>query len=210
MRSIRVASFASIIAMAGAMVGIVQAQEKTAPPASGIFVEAAGGQSEVKLPATKFEIKTSGVGKSMATMGMMKPQTQGLFAGAKAYTRLAGDATFRFQFEEKPAGASENMSPQEMMAMFNGGGDGIPSIAKGPQDVALVKLTVADENREAHFGSAGSGHAKDTVDVTVENVGPHTFRVKPKHPLAPGEYAFYVRMQNSPTGQAWDFGVDQK
>jgi hypothetical protein len=209
MQSIRVASFVSIIAMAGAMVGIVQAQEKTAP-SSGIFVEAAGGQAEVRLPATSFEIKTTGLGKSMATMGLSKPQMQGAFAGAKAYTRIAGDATFRFQFEEKPAGASQNMSPQEMMAMFNGGDGGIPPMAKGPQDLALVKLTVVDENREAHFGSAGSSHVKDAVDVTVENVGPHTFRVKPKHPLEPGEYAFCVRMGNSPTGQAWDFGVDQK
>lgn len=209
MLGIRIISFVPIIAMAGTLGAIAQAQEKAAP-SSGIFVEAAGGQAEVRLPSTSFEIKTTGVGKSMATMGLSKPHTQGQFAGARAYTRIAGDATFRFQFEEKPAGASQNMSPQEMMAMFTAGDGGIPSMAKGPQDVALVKLSVVDENREGYFGSVGSGHAKDTVDVSVENVGPHTFRVKPKHQLAPGEYAFYVRMQNSPTGQAWDFGVDQK
>ena len=209
MQSIRVASSVSIMAVVATLGVIAQAQEKTVPP-SGIFVETAAGGTEIRLPSTRFEIKTSGVGKSMATMGLSKPQTQGAFAGAKAYTRIPADATFRFQFDEKPASASQNMSPQEMMAMFNGGDGGMPPMAKGPQDLALVKLTVVDENREAHFGSAGSGHAKDAVDVVVENLGPHTFRVKPKHPLAPGEYAFYVRMQNSPTGQAWDFGVDQK
>jgi len=210
MQRIRCASFVSIIATAGTLGIIAHAQEKAAPPSSGIFVEAAGGQTELRLPSTRFELKTTSIGKSMATMGMMKPQQQGAFGGAKAPTRLPGDATFRFQLEEKPPSASQNMSPQEMMAMMGGGGDGLPSMAKGPQDFALVKLTVVNDNREAHFGSVGSSHAKDTVDVTVENLGPHAFRVKPKHPLEPGEYAFYIRMQNSPTGQAWDFGVDQK
>jgi len=209
MRSIRVASFASIIAMAGTLGVIANAQEQ-AVPSSGIFVQSGAGQAELRLPSTRFELKTTNVGKSMATMGMMKPQQQGAFGGAKAPTRLPADATFRFQLEEKPASSSQNMSPQEMMAMMGGGGDGLPSMAKGPQDFALVKLTVVNDNREAHFGAVGSSHAKDTVDVIVENLSPHTFRVKPRHPLEPGEYAFYVRMGNSPMGQAWDFGVDQK
>ncbi len=208
MRSIRVASFVTLTVMAGTLGAIAQSQQPAAP-SPGIFVEAVGGQAEVKLPATRFELKTTGVGKSMASMGMMKPQMQGAFAGAKAYTRVAGDATFKLELGERPA-ASQNMTPQEMMAMFNGGDGGIPPTAKGPTDFALVKLTLANENREAHFGSPGSSRAKDTVDVTVENLGPHTFRMKPRHPLEPGEYAFYVRMQDSPTGQAWDFGVDQK
>jgi hypothetical protein len=209
MRCIRVASFVSIVAVVGTLTVIVDAQEQKAP-SSGIFVEAGGGQAEVRLPSTRFEIKESGVGKSMATMGLTRPQMQGAFAGPKAYTRIAADVTFRFQIDQKPAGASQSMSPQDMMAMMNGGDGSIPPMAKGPQDFALVKLTVADENREAHFGSVGSSHPKDAVDVTVENVGPGTFRVKPKHPLQPGEYAFYVRMGSTPTGQAWDFGVDAK
>ena len=209
MRSIRVAPFVSIIAMAGTLAVIAHAQGQPAP-SSGIFVEAGAGQAEVRLPSTRFEIKTTGVGKSMATMGLSKPQMQGAFAGPKAYTRIASDATFRFQIDQKPAGASQNMSPMDMMAMMNGGDGGIPPMAKGPQDFALVKLTVADENREASFGAAGASHPKDAVDVTVENLGPGAFRMKPRHPLEPGEYAFYVRMGNSPMGQAWDFGVDQK
>lgn len=208
MRSIRVASYVSMFAMAGTLVVIADAQQQAAP-SSGIFVDAGAGQAEVRLPSTRFEIKTSGVGKSMATMGLAKPQMQGAFAGPKAYTRVPGDATFRFQIDQKPASTSQNMSPQDMMAMMNSGDGGIPPMAKGPQDFALVKLTVANENREAHFGPAGASHPKDAVDVTVENLGPGTFRVKPRHPLEPGEYAFYVRMGNAPMGQAWDFGVDR-
>jgi hypothetical protein len=209
MQSTRIASLASIIAVAGTLAVIANAQEPKAPP-SGIFVEAGAGQPETRLPSTRFEIKESGVGKSMATMGFSKPQMQGAFAGPKANTRIGGDATFRFQLDQKPSGASQNMSPQDMMAMMNGGDGAIPSMAKGPQDFALVKLTVANENREAHFGSPGSSRPKDGVDVTVENLGPGLFRVKPRHTLEPGEYAFYVRMGNAPMGQAWDFGVDQK
>ncbi len=97
-----------------------------------------------------------------------------------------------------------------MMDLMNGGDGSIPAMVKGPQDFALVKLTVANENREAHFGAAGASRPKDAVDVTVDNVGPRTFRLKPRHPLPPGEYAFYIRMGNSPAGPAWDFGVDGK
>lgn len=129
---------------------------------------------------------------------------------ATAETRVAGDATFRIQFDPKSGGDPQSMSPTDMMAMMNGGDGGIPPMAKGPQDFALVKLTVANENREAEFGTPGASRAKDAVDFTVEKLGAQAYRVKPRHALPPGEYAFYVRMGNAPMGQAWDFGVDRK
>ncbi len=216
MRSVRMFSFAAAIAVAGALPLVARAQQPTAAP-TGIFVEPGAGQNEVRLPSSRFDIRESGVGKSMATMGLTKPQTHGALAGAKASTRVAADASFRFQLPDQEAGGHQNlqnMSPadamQQMMGMMNGGDGSIPSMAKGPNDFALVRLAVANENREANFGAAGASRPKDAVDVTVENVGPHAFRVKPRHPLEPGEYAFYVRMGNAPMGPAWDFGVDPK
>lgn len=215
MRSIRLGSIVSILAMAGtfAFVAHAQEQEKAAAPTSGIFVETAGGQQEVKLPSTRFDTKATGLGKSMATMGFTKPQMEGELAGPKAYTRLASNATFRVQLEPQSGGSAQNMSPEAMMGMMGTmfGGDGsIPPMARNPQDFALVKLTVADEARQAHFGAAGASRPKNAVDVAVDILGPNAFRVKPKRPLEPGEYAFYVRMGNSPMGPAWDFGVDGK
>jgi hypothetical protein len=212
MPSMRISSFVATIAVAGTLAVIANAQEQKAP-SSGIFVETVGSQAEVRLPSTRFDTKETGIGKSMATMGFTKPQMQGALAGPRAYTRVAGDATFRVQLSEQSASDPQNMSPTDMMGMMgmmNGGDGSIPPMAKGPQDFALVKLTVADENREAHFGSPGASRPKDAVDVAVEILGPQAFRVKPKHPLPPGEYAFYVRMGNAPMGPAWDFGVDQK
>jgi len=212
-RSIRISPVVSAIAVAGALAVNGNAQQQGAP-LSGIYVEAIASQSEVRLPSTKFDTKETGVGKSMATMGLTKPQMQGLLAGAKAYTRVAGNATFRVQLNPQSAGSPQTMSPEQammgMMGMMNGGDGSVPPMAKSPQDFALVKLTATDEGREAHFGSPGASRPKDAVDVTVDILGPNAFRVKPKHPLAPGEYAFYVRMGNAPMGPAWDFGVDEK
>ncbi len=209
MRHIRFASLMGILATAGTVAVVARGQEQKA--ASGIFVEAAGSQPEVRLPSTRFDVKESGVGKSMMTMGLTKPQTVGSLVGAKAETRVSGDATFRMQFGQPSTSAAPNMSPADMMSMMNGGGDGsMPPMAKSPQDVLLVKLNVVDDNREGHFGM-GSSRPKDAVDLVVESAGSGVYRVKPKHPLAPGEYAFYVRMGGGmPAGPAWAFGVDGK
>jgi hypothetical protein len=207
MPQIRMASLMAILA-AGTLTVFADAQDQK--PASGIFVEAADSQPGARLPSARFDIRETGVGKSMATMGLAKPQMEGTLTGPKADTRVAGDATFRFQFSGQSGNPSADMSLQSMMGMMNGGDGSIPSMAKGPQDLALIKLTPADENRQARFGTPGSSRAKDAVDVVAEKIGPNTYRVKPRHPLPPGEYAFYVRMGNAPAGQAWDFGVDGK
>jgi hypothetical protein len=213
MPSIRILSFVAPIAVAGTLVVPAIAQEQKAP-SSGIYVEAAGSQSEVRLPSARFDIRETGIGKSMATMGFTKPQMHGVLNSPTATTRVAPDATFRIQLSQPPATPPQNMSPQEavasMMGMMNGGDGSIPSTAKGPNDFALVKLTAASDSREANFGAAGATRPKDEVDVTFETLGQGAFRVKPRHPLAPGEYALYVRMGNSPAGPAYDFGVDRK
>jgi len=213
MPSIRSLSFVASVAVAGTLAVTASAQDQKAA-SSGVFVEAVGPQAEARLPSTRFDIRETGVGKSMATMGLTKPQMQGVLAGPAASTRVAPDATFRIQLSQQPNASPQNMSPQDamtsMMGMMNGGDGSVPPMAKGPNDFALVKLSAANESREAHFGAAGASHPKDAVDVTVETLGPGTFRVKPRHPLAPGEYAFYVRMGNAPMGPAWDFGVNQK
>jgi hypothetical protein len=210
MKSIRIASFTLIVAMFAVLAVVGAAQEQT-PPASGIFLEPTGGGTGGKLPPARFEdLKESGVGKSMLTMGLTKPQAHASVSGPKADVRVPADATFRFQFDARAGNSAQNMSMADMMSSMNGGDGGIPTVAKSPQDFALVRLTPTGERREANFGTPGSNHAKDAVDFSVEDLGGHAFRVKPRHPLPPGEYAFFVRMGNMPMGQAWDFGVDAK
>jgi hypothetical protein len=143
-------------------------------------------------------------------MGLSKPQMRGSLSGPRADTRVAEDVSFRFQFDQRGGNSPQNMTMADMMSSMNGGDGSIPSMAKSPQDFALVKLTSAGERREAQFGSPGSSRSKDAVDFAVEDLGGHAFRVKPRHPLPPGEYAFFMRMGNTPMGQAWDFGVDAK
>jgi hypothetical protein len=212
MKKLRVASSALVVATFTALAVTGAAQEQK-PPASGIFVEPAGGGTGGKLAPARFEeVKETGVGKSMLTMGLSKPQAHGSISGPRADTRVPADVAFRIQFDPR-AGTStpqQNMSMADMMSSMNGGDGGMPLTAKTPQDIALMKLTSAGERRDANFGTPGSGHPKDAVDFSVEDLGGHAYRVRPRHPLPPGEYAFFVRMGNMPMGQAWDFGVDAK
>jgi len=209
MQSIRVRSFALSMATAAALV-VVTAAQGQAPPQSGIYVEAGAGQAEVRLPGAALEdLKATGMGKSMLTMGLSKPKMKAAISGVKADTRVTGDVTFRFQFAQRGGAATPEMSMADMMAMMGGDG-GIPSMVKGPQDIILVKLSVGDERRDVELGTAGGGRPKDAVQFTAERIGAGAFRVKPKEPLAPGEYVFYAHQNGQPMGAAWDFGVDAK
>ena len=77
MRSIRVASFASIIAMILAPGLTAHAQEKAAPPPSGIFVEAAGGGATPSTaePAAPIQTSSGARGGGCEASGAIAPHS---------------------------------------------------------------------------------------------------------------------------------------
>ena len=91
-----------------------------------------------------------------------------------------------------------------------------------PADVPLVKLDPGKNDRNLRVSSsfragpyAGSLsqrgiRSEDRVDVEAERDNSGLFRIRPRAPLAPGEYAFVITRSYGtiPVGTVYDFGVD--
>jgi hypothetical protein len=91
-----------------------------------------------------------------------------------------------------------------------------------PADVPLVKLDPGKNDRNLKISSSASRgpysgsvsqrgiRPEDRIDVEAERDNRGFFRIRPRAPLAPGEYAFvYTRANGTvPGGTVYDFGVD--
>jgi hypothetical protein len=119
----------------------------------------------------------------------------------------SGDVTFYFYLDPQ-AGAGSQASMDDAMKMLDG--TAMPAV-RSADEFVLLHMTPKDDSRQTQMGTMGRGsqmgHSKDAVPCSVEKLGDGTFRVRPKSPLAPGEYAF---MPSAEGGRLWDFGVDGK
>ena len=91
-----------------------------------------------------------------------------------------------------------------------------------PADAPLVKLDPGKNDRNLRVSSSfragpysGSSsqrgiRSEDRVDVEAERDNRGLFRIRPRAPLAPGEYAFVITRSYGtiPVGTVYDFGVD--
>ncbi len=92
--------------------------------------------------------------------------------------------------------------------------------AWAPNEVSLVRLTPGtdhdDRNLQIASGSSApfsrtrtSGiRSEDQVDVEVQRDAGGLYRLTPRQPLPPGEYAFVLTYGGGAVGQVYDFGVD--
>ncbi len=195
----------ALVSCLGGLVGAAGfAAEPTAAKDPGLYLASPAKDGEaplVKLRGAMANIKPKGIAKSMLTMGFSKPSVLAELSGDKAEVRATGGSpTFSFYLQQGKAGGMEDM-------MSVATGDGVPSQARNGAEFVLVRLHVKDGNREAEIGQQKGSHTKDTVACTSESLGGYHFRVVPKEPLGPGEYAFYWA-QNGFGGMLWDFGVD--
>jgi hypothetical protein len=90
-----------------------------------------------------------------------------------------------------------------------------------PGEMPLVRLDPGKNDRNLKIGSgsrtpyAGSTstrgiRSEDLVEVSAERDSRGYYRIKPRAPLAPGEYGFVVTRGNVPNAGStiYDFGVD--
>ena len=92
--------------------------------------------------------------------------------------------------------------------------------AWAPNEVSLVRLTPGtdhdDRNLQIASGSSApfsrtrtSGiRSEDQVDVEAQSDARGLYRLTPRQPLPPGEYAFVLTYGRGAVGQVYDFGVD--
>lgn len=172
----------------------------------GIYVAAqnAGGQEELtRLHSGHTQnMQTHGVGKSMLTQGITKPTMSIDLSGKSAEVRTSTTPVFYFYVDTRPPSSDPSAGFAQMM-----GGDSMPMGVKDPNDFALVPTSVTEDGRHIDLGKMGSKKPKDAVDMVVERLEPGAFRLKPKKPLLPGEYAFVFA--GGMANQAWEVGVDK-
>ena len=90
-----------------------------------------------------------------------------------------------------------------------------------PAEIPLVRLQPGSNDRNLKFSSssrtpyAGSTsqrgiRSEDRIDVEAERDQSGFFRIRPRAPLAPGEYGFVLTRSSGtiPSGTVYDFGVD--
>lgn len=179
--------------------------------AAGIYLDVPGkdGATQTRLRgAMPHEMKTQGMGKMMLTQGIIKASTVFELAGTMADVRTAAASpTFYFYFAEP---AQPSGDPMAMMSQMMGG-DTMPAGAKTAADFSLIHLTLTNGNRQANMGKVGtSSKPKDAVECTQERLAQGAYRLQPKSPLEPGEYAFvFTNAMGAAGGMTmWDFGID--
>jgi hypothetical protein len=193
------------------------AQAPPDKPATGIYLEVpgkTGDDGRVKLQAVIVqEVKQTGMLKMIASQGLLGGGVVEGIGGTRASVRAAaGDVTFDFYLDPQAyARSKQPMSMDEAMKMMSG--DSMPIVAQSADEFVLLHLTPKDNTRQAQVGTSGRsgkmGKSKDAVPFSIEKLGEGVFRVRPKEPLPPGEYAFMISTEGR-SGEFWDFGVDGK
>jgi hypothetical protein len=148
------------------------------------------------------------------TFGVTRGHVRAVFSGAHAPVRVpAGSPAFFFYFGDTAGKPFDPNDPMAAMAALQSlGGDAPPPGADDAAQFELVRLQSEGDSRSVETGTVGgfrgsSGKSRDALDVHVEKLGAHEFKVAPAAPLAPGEYGFLFTGQG-PSAQVWDFGVD--
>ena len=209
------------VAAALALMGAVAIAHAAAPTSPGIYVEAPGKSGEdsmVKLRSVMVrETKQTGLAKTMLTGGLLKGTVLQTISGASATVRVpSGEVAFDFYLNPKDPASMQSMNPmeaaQQMMSEggLPGSGDWMPTSATKADEFLLVRLKPGGDARTAQFPTGIGAHSKDEVPCGIEKIGDNAYRVRPRSPLGPGEYAFTYSPQGGPGGQYWDFGIDAK
>lgn len=202
------------LALVVALAGLLHAQAPGRQ--TGIYLEAAGKSDEaalVRLESNMMQPEQKGMLGATLTGGLMGVESIGVLEGPRADLRLeTGASSFQFLFEAK--GKRMPKMPTNLDEALENTWDtsSMPPTADSPKDFGLIKLEVKDDSRRVSMGKVGGltggrGKPKGLIECTVQEIGPNTYRVKPKTPLADGEYAFVYLEQGG--GFAWDFGVDR-
>jgi hypothetical protein len=199
---------AAVFVVAAGTAGRTQAPE---PHPAGIYMASgsgADGASLVRLRGARADIKTKGLGMMMLTQGLAKGSFEADLPGPVADIRTSnGAATFYFYFDTKAAEDPTSVDPMAALGMVTG--DAMPMQAHSAGDFVLVQLKASGDRRSVNVGKMGSsGIPKNAVPVDIERLAEGAYRLRPKEPLKPGEYAFSFVSGTGPSGVLWDFGVD--
>ena len=175
------------------------------PQESGIYVVAAGAQPDRLEPAVYSAGKVTGQVLSALTSGLASQKEKAIVSGAHAAIRFTdANAEFYFVFENKSASLSNSNQWWGSLS--------------SPNEFTLVRLDERGDHREVTTASVGAFEnragtdEKAVISFTFTRLKAGVYRVIPRAPLLPGEYAFFpASVGGAGTAGAnrlFDFGVD--
>lgn len=183
----------------------------TVPPDEpGIHLRANDAADLILEPNSYDGSKTSNVLGSALSGGLSKAKMKAVIGGAEAALRTADqDVEFYFVFEKSAAS-------------LGGSNNSWYAALTSPNQFKLLRLDQKSSSREVTTAAVGAFSAQSGTDekavvrFTFVRLKPGVYRVIPKDPLPPGEYAFFpAAMGGQGTAgagmsQIFDFGVDQR
>lgn len=175
---------------------------------AGIYFK--DGEKMIQIEPSVFSGgKTGSLLVSGLTYGVKKAKWKAVVRSARAAQRIQTvSPEFYFYFETRGSGLS------------NTGGLAALLGASSPNEFVLAKMDRADKQRELTvgefgvFGATSGTSSHDTIDLTIEKLGPGVYKVTPKEPLkAREEYCFFYAAGASQfaaagNGKLFDFGID--
>lgn len=177
------------------------------PTEAGIHVRADGMDLTLLEPTVFSSGRTSNVLGAALTSGISKAKMKAVVSSAEASLRIC-DANVEFYFVfEKQTGSLANAGQWW-------------SSLTSPNEFTLIRLDKKDNRREVvtaamgAFGAQTGTDEKAVIPFTLTRIKPGVYRVVPRSPLAPGEYAFFpASIGGAGTAGAnrlFDFGVDER
>lgn len=180
------------------------------PDEPGIHLHAEDAPDLILEPNSYDGSKTSNLLGSALSGGLSKAKMKAVIGGAEAALRTTDqDVEFYFVFEKSSA-------------TLGGANNSWYAALTSPNQFKLLRLDKKSSNREVTTASVGAFSAQSGTDekavvrFTFVRLKAGVYRVIPKEPLLPGEYAFFpAAMGGQGTAgagmsQIFDFGVDDR
>lgn len=191
-----------LVLSAGLLAGpAISSAQTAAPPPSGIFLEGAGAAMTPVPSVTSMDMQNHGMGKSIATQGIMKPTQTVRFSGASAdFVVKESQPTFFFRFiDQQQMSKYMQENPMAGMAMMNGGGGML--MGRDAKEFSLAKVPVDGDSRVV------SSKGMAFVKLQIQKKSALEFEVRVTEPLLPGEYAFFRGGNGGAPTEIWAFSV---
>jgi hypothetical protein len=174
---------------------------------AGIYFK--DGEKMIQLEPSVFSGgKTGNLMMTGLTYGIKKAKWKAIVRSARAAMRIHNrNPEFYFYFEPRGPG-------------LGNAGAFVSFGASSPNEFVLAKMDRGSKERQltvgefGMFGSSSGTSAHDTIDLTVEKLGPGAYKVSAKEPLKGGEeYCFFYAAGASTFaaagfGKLFDFGID--
>jgi hypothetical protein len=180
------------------------------PEEPGIHLRAEDAPDLILEPNSYDGSKTSNLLGSALSGGLSKAKMKAVIGGAEAaYRTTDQNVEFYFVFEKSSA-------------TLGGANNSWYAALTSPNQFKLLRLDKKSSNREVTTASVGAFSAQSGTDekavvrFTFVRLKAGVYRVIPKEPLPPGEYAFFpAAMGGQGTAgagmsQIFDFGVDER